>query len=128
MDLAVVQIQLSTMGIRYYYLSMQVQPLVVVVFQLEPISGEELFLKMEQQELSQRRSKLMRAISAEATEATAGLDRKSKEYRTKRSAVYAKHQEKTAAFAKESRALQKQLNALVPAAQRRSFVWLYERL
>ena len=56
------------------------------------------------------------------------MDSKSVEARTKRSAVYAKYRDQTSAFSKEYQALAEKLNALVPGPQRKSFVWLYERL
>ena len=84
-------------------------------------------LRKEQQQLSSRRSKLSTKIRAEATEAIAGMDSKSVEARAKRSAVYAKYRDQTSAFGKEYQALAKQLNELVPAPQRKAFVWLYER-
>ena len=57
-----------------------------------------------------------------------GLDRKSDDFRQSRAAVYEKHSDKTAALAKEAAALQEQIHELVPAPQRQSLVWLYERL
>ncbi len=85
-------------------------------------------LRKEQRQVMNRLSELTTKLNAEAAEATAGLDRKSQEYRTKRSAVYTKHRKETSAFAKESQALTKKIQALVPAPQQKSFVWLYERL
>ncbi len=84
-------------------------------------------LQKEQTQLRSRQSKLSTKISAEAAEAIAGMDRKSVEARAKRSEVYAKYRDQRMAFAKESQALTKQLNELVPGPQRKSFVWLYER-
>ena len=84
-------------------------------------------LQKEQTQLRSRQSKLSTKMQAEAAEATAGMDRKSKETRAKRSAVYAKYRDQSMAFGKENQALTKQLNELVPGPQRKSFVWLYER-
>ena len=67
-------------------------------------------------------------MRAEATEATAGLDRTSEEARAKTTAVYAGYRDQTSASMKEHQALTEKLNALVPGPQRKSFVWLYERL
>ncbi len=78
--------------------------------------------------LTGRRSKLLRKISAEVTEATVGLDPKSKEWRAKVKPIRAKYRNENSAFGKERLAVSKQLKALVPGPQRRSFVWLYERL
>jgi len=84
-------------------------------------------LRKEQKELRSRQSKLNKKIQAEIAEASAGMDRNSKEARLKRSAVYTKYRKERSAFAKEFQALNKPLNELVPGPQRKSFVWLYER-
>ena len=73
-------------------------------------------------------STISEAPTPEATEATAGLDRKSKEAREKTAAVYNKYRDQTSEFYKKVNALTKQLDKLVPGPQRKSFVWLYERL
>ena len=78
--------------------------------------------------LQKQRSKLSSKIRAEASEATAGLERKSKEARAMTSDVYSKYRDQTSVFRKKLQALSKQLNALVPGPRRQSFVWLYERL
>jgi hypothetical protein len=85
-------------------------------------------LRKKQSKVQKEQSGLMRKISAEATEATLGIDRKSKEWRTKRSAVYSKYRDQTSAFYKRTSALKNQIQKLVPGPQRKSFVWLYERL
>ena len=85
-------------------------------------------LRKEQKGLRAQQSAVMKEIRAEATEATAGMDAKSKAARAKTVAVYKKHRDRTSAFAKQSGAVTKQLNALVPGPQRKAFVWFYERL
>lgn len=84
-------------------------------------------LRKEQKQLQARRSELSTKMRAEATEATAGMDNTSPEARAKTSAVYAKYRDQTQAHAQEYQALTKELDALVPGPQRKSFVWLYER-
>ena len=84
-------------------------------------------LRKEQQAVQQRQSDLMSKVRAEADKAAAGLDRSSDEYRKKWSAAYQKYGGHIAAIRKESQDLAKQIGELVPAPQRKSFVWLYER-
>ncbi|MHC4108059.1 MAG: FG-GAP repeat domain-containing protein [Planctomycetota bacterium] len=96
------------------------------------LSGEEQAivarLRKEQQAVKERQTELMGKVNAEASKATEGLERSSEEYRKKRSAVYAKYRDQMTAIGKESQGLAKQIGELVPAPQRKSFVWLYERM
>ncbi len=85
-------------------------------------------LKKKQQVAQKRYSDLIRKINAEANEAAKGLDRGSDEFRKKWSEVWKKYDEPMSAVRKESQGLAKQIGELVPAAQRKAFVWLYERL
>jgi hypothetical protein len=85
-------------------------------------------LQEEQKLLRSRQSELSTKMRAEATEATAGLERNSDEARAKTTAVYAGYRDQTSAFAKEGAAITEQLDELVARPQRKSFVWLYERL
>ncbi|MHC4933243.1 MAG: FG-GAP repeat domain-containing protein [Planctomycetota bacterium] len=84
-------------------------------------------LKTEQEAVRKRQAELMAKINAEAAKATEGLERSSDEYRKKRSAVYARYNDQLSAIRGESQRLAKQIGELVPAPQRKSFVWLYER-
>ncbi len=96
-----------------------------------PLTAEEKTtvarLEKEQSVVQSRRSELMTKMRAEADDAAAGMDPKSNEARAMKSAVYTKYRDQTSALTKEYQALAKQLNELVPAPQRKSFVWLYER-
>ncbi|MHC4136193.1 MAG: FG-GAP repeat domain-containing protein [Planctomycetota bacterium] len=97
-----------------------------------PLSGEEQAtvarLRKEQQAVKKRQTDLMGKVNAEANKAAAELDRSSEEFRKKWSAVYAKYRNQISGIQKESQHLAKQIGELVPAPQRQSFVWLYERL
>jgi len=97
-----------------------------------PLSDEEQAevarLQKERSEVLARRTKLLTKVSEEAKKATEGMDRRSKEARAKTSAIYGKYRQQMTAFSKQLQPLTKKLNALVPAAQRQAFVWLYERL
>jgi predicted nucleic acid-binding Zn-ribbon protein len=97
-----------------------------------PLSEEEQAtvarLKSEQQAVQKRQSDLMGKINAEAAKAAEGLEPNSDEYREKRSAAYAKYRDQMTAIHKENQSLATKIGELVPAAQRKSFVWLYERL
>jgi hypothetical protein len=84
-------------------------------------------LKEKQKAVQKRQSDLMAKVNAEASKAAAGLDPSSDEYRKKWSAVYAQYGGQISAARKESEDLAKQIGELVPAPQRKSFVWLYER-
>jgi hypothetical protein len=85
-------------------------------------------LKTEQQAVQKRQQELMTKINAEVKEAASGLEPNSDEYRKKWSAVYQSHRAEMTGIQKESQALGKKIGELVPAPQRKSFVWLYERL
>ena len=85
-------------------------------------------LQEKQQAAQKRYAEFMRKVSAEATKATEGLERGSDEWREKWSAVYAKYRKETTEMRGETQGLAKQIGELVPAAQRKSFIWLYERL
>jgi len=96
-----------------------------------PLSAEEQAtvarLQKEQQAVRKRQSELMGKVNAEVAKAAPGLERTSDEYRKKRSAVYAKYGDQRTTISKENQHLAKQIGELVPTAQRKSFVWWYER-
>ncbi|MAG58103.1 MAG: hypothetical protein CMJ83_17595 [Planctomycetes bacterium] len=85
-------------------------------------------LRQQQKVHQKRQSEFFRTRANAVAEATAGLDRKSDAYREKRAAIYAGYNDQASAMRKQTQAVTKKLNALVPGPQRRSFVWLYERL
>ncbi len=99
-----------------------------------PLSEEEQAtvarLKGEQEAVRKQQAELMAKVRAEVEQAAkaAGLDRSSEEYRKKWSETYAKYGEQIAEVRKEVQRLAEQIGELEPAPQRRSFVWLYERL
>ena len=97
-----------------------------------PLTDEEQAtvarLREEQGAVQKRRSDLTAEINAEIAKAAEGLERTSDEYKKKRSAVYAKHRERLTAIGKEYKDLADRIGELVPAAQRKPFVWIYERL
>jgi hypothetical protein len=85
-------------------------------------------LRKHQQAVQEYRADLMTKVNAEVKKAAAGLDRASKEYREKYSEAHEKYRKPLAAIGKEYQRLAGRIGELVPAAQRKSFVWLYERL
>ena len=97
-----------------------------------PLSEEEQAtvarLRKEQQEVQKRQAELMGKINAEVAKAAEGLEPTSVEYRKKRSEAYKKYRGQTTAIREQNQALATKIGELVPAAQRKSFVWLYERL
>ena len=97
-----------------------------------PLSEEEqatvALLKKHQQAIQKQQADVMGKVNAEVAKAAEGLERTSKEYRQKWSEVRAKYGGQIAAWQKENQRLAKRIGELVPAAQRKSFVWLYERL
>jgi predicted nucleic acid-binding Zn-ribbon protein len=82
----------------------------------------------QQQAVLKQQADVMGKMKADTAKAAEGLERTSKEYRQKSSEVYAKYRKALSAIQKEYQRLGKQIGELVPAAQRKSFVWLYERL
>jgi len=85
-------------------------------------------LNAEQAEVQKRLRAAMDKINAEVKSATEGMDTASADYRAKRSEIYKKHNDARTAVFKESQALRKQIDVLVPGPKREAFVWLYERL
>jgi len=85
-------------------------------------------LRKELAKAQQKSSAFLRKISDEAKQATAGLDPKSKEWRTTYSAVYSKYNDERVKLLKPMQAIQKELGKLIPQPKREPFVWLYERL
>jgi len=85
-------------------------------------------LQKERQAVQKQQADVMAKVNAEAAKSAEGLERTSKEYRQKRSEAYAKYRKQISAIQKESQRLASQIGELVPAPQRKSFVWLYERL
>ncbi|MHC4955995.1 MAG: FG-GAP repeat domain-containing protein [Planctomycetota bacterium] len=84
-------------------------------------------LKTEQAAIQKKQSAIMTKVNAETAEAAKGAERSSDEYRKAWSATYKKYSAEMGAVRKDSQAVAKKIGALVPAAQRKSFVWLYER-
>jgi len=70
---------------------------------------------------------LSRAINREILAVTKGMERGSKELRLKAAEIRATHSKKTRNLSKSIRAVSQELESLVPAPKRKSFVWLYER-
>jgi len=85
-------------------------------------------LQKELEAVQKRQSDLTGKLNAEVNQAAEGLERSSPEFRKKWSAIYAKYRDQMTAIRKEGQALSKRIGELVPAPQRQSFVWLYERL
>jgi hypothetical protein len=85
-------------------------------------------LKQEQAAIGKRQQELMKKVNADAEKAAEGLDRSSDEYRKKWSETYGKYRPQLTEINKERQRVTKRLNELIPAPQRKSFVWLYERL
>ncbi len=67
-------------------------------------------------------------INAEVAKQAEGLERNSPEWRKKSSEVRAAHREETTAIRRELMKVTRLIGELVPAPQRKSFVWFYERL
>jgi hypothetical protein len=85
-------------------------------------------LRKKEADLQARQRAHWQKVSKEVAAATEGMDRRSPEARKKSSEIYAKYRSVNTALGKERRDLMQKLNALVPSAQRRGFVWIYERL
>ncbi|MFT5288235.1 MAG: hypothetical protein ACI8QC_002451 [Planctomycetota bacterium] len=77
-----------------------------------------------QEELNTRREALAKQVAA----VTAGLDRKSDEYKQKAAPLNSAFRKDNKAPTNRQQLLRKQIDTLVPSAQRQTFVWLYERL
>ena len=71
---------------------------------------------------------LMGKISSEVSAAAKELGAKGDELRKVSSKIRKKYREQQSALSKRSSKLKKQLDELIPSAQRKSFVWLYERM
>jgi len=84
-------------------------------------------LRSEQKAILERRQALMKEYSAAVAEATKGIDRSDEAYRKKASAGYQEHGDRLRAIGREVKEVADRIGELVPAAQRKSFVWLYER-
>jgi chromosome segregation ATPase len=67
-------------------------------------------------------------VQAESKKAQEGLDPKSKEYKEAWSKAYTAHRKELDPIRKELQSLSKQIGELVPAPQRKAYIWLYERL
>ena len=85
-------------------------------------------LRKQQAEVQTRQRALSRKMAAEISAATQGLDLTSDAYRKKRSEVYAKYSEQRNKVRIEYMGYGKRISWLVPAPQRKAFVWLYERM
>ena len=85
-------------------------------------------LKKQQQEVTVQQQELMTKVQAEASKAQEGLDPKSKEYREAWSKAYTARTKELQPIRKELQSLAKQIGELMPAPQRKAYVWLYERL
>ena len=85
-------------------------------------------LRAQQQEIQKRNSELRQKINAEVAKQAEGLELNSPEWRKKQSAVYATYRDQTTAIRTELAEVSKLIGELVPSPQRKSFVWLYERL
>ena len=67
-------------------------------------------------------------VDAEVAKQAEGLEPNSAEWRKKRSVVSAAHRDERSAIYADRVKVLKLIGELVPSPQRKSFVWLYERL
>jgi len=84
-------------------------------------------LRAEQEAVRAEMQAFVKRINDGVAERIKGLEPGSEEARKIRAAAFQEHQEPLAALRQRTQDVQKQLDALVPRAQREAFVWLYER-
>ena len=84
-------------------------------------------LREKQSALQQERTVFFKKMNDEIASATQGIERKAPAYRERAAEVRKHYAKELKAYTDRSLALKKDLEALVPSKQRRSFVWLYER-
>ncbi len=84
-------------------------------------------LKDLKAKVSAKLNLINRRMFAAIDKATGGLDRKSDEHREKTTEIRKTFMDETRPLSKKLREVSKEIDALVPRGQRKSFVWLYER-
>ena len=84
-------------------------------------------LRTKQEQIQKRQSALYAEINGEVADETKGMKRGSEEWTKVMRAVNGRYGEQRSAIRKEAKEVADAIGELVPAPQRKSFVWLYER-
>ncbi|MGA1606507.1 MAG: hypothetical protein ACO4CT_05955, partial [Planctomycetota bacterium] len=85
-------------------------------------------LRAELAEATRLQQAQTRKVSSEAGRAAAGLAPGSEEAQEKISAVYASHREESSRLSQAVQQIRSKVEELAPGPQRKSFLWLYERV